>query len=324
MQTRRLGSSNLDRIGKETLEIVPLVFGGNVFGWTADEATSFRLLDAFVDRGFDAIDTANVYSKWVPGHKGGESETILGKWFAKSGKRDKVKLFTKVGMEMPDGGKGLKKAYILKSVEESLQRLQTDTIDLYQSHQDDKDTPIDETLEAYAELIRSGKVRAIGASNYTGARLREALEIASREGLPAYTCLQPEYNLYDRANYENDLAPVVAESGIGCIPYFSLASGFLTGKYKSLADTQGAARGSRVEKYFDDRGMRILKALDEVSAETGAKQATVALAWVLAQPTITAPIASATKVEQLDALFAAVDLGLTEEQEKKLTKASAY
>ena len=324
METRRLGSTNLNRVGNETLEIVPLVFGGNVFGWTADEATSFRLLDAFVDRGFDAVDTANVYSYWVPGHKGGESETILGKWFARSGKRDKVKLLTKVGSEMPNEGKGLRKDYILRAVEASLQRLQTDTIDLYQSHTDDKDTPLDETLEAYAELLKSGKVRAIGASNYSGARLREAMEIASRNKLPQYTTLQPEYNLYDRQQYETDLAPVAEEYGLGVIPYFSLASGFLTGKYRSIEDTQGKSRGTRVEKYLNDRGQRILDALNKVSQETGAKQATVALAWLLAQPTITAPIASATSVEQLDDLLAAPDLGLTAEQMKLLTDASVY
>lgn len=324
METRRLGNSNLDRVGSSNLEIVPLVFGGNVFGWTADEATSFRLLDAFVDRGFDAVDTANVYSAWVPGHQGGESETIIGKWFAKSGKRDKVKLLTKVGMKMPDGGQGLKKDYMVRSVDESLKRLQTEYIDLYQSHQDDKETPLEETLGAYAELMQAGKVRAIGASNYSGARLREAMEIARKEKLPAYVSLQPEYNLHDRQGYETDLEPVAAQYGLGVIPYFSLASGFLTGKYKSVEDTRGKNRGSRVEKYFDERGMRILKALDEVSRESGAKQATVALAWLLAQPTVTAPIASATNTEQLEDLFAAVELGLTEEQVKKLNEASAY
>ena len=310
-------------LGKSGLEIVPLVFGGNVFGWTADEATSFRLLDAFVDRGFDAIDTANVYSVWIPGHHGGESETILGKWFAQSGKRDKVVLATKVGFKMGDGSQGLKKDYILRSVEDSLKRLQTDVIDLYQSHTDDQETPIEETLSAYDQLLKSGKVRAIGASNYKGARLAEAEQVAQNHGLPAYTTLQPEYNLYDRQAYETDLAPVAEKFGLGVIPYFSLASGFLTGKYQSLEDTKGAKRGSRVEKYFDNRGMRILKALKQVSEETGAQQASVALAWLLAQPTITAPIASATSVEQMDALFAAVDLKLTQAQVKSLTEASS-
>lgn len=315
MQKRKLGTSGL--------EIVPLVFGGNVFGWTADEARSFELLDAFVDRGFDAIDTANVYSVWIPGHQGGESETIIGKWFGQSGKRDKVVLATKVGYKMGDGTQGLRKEYILRSVEDSLKRLQTDHIDLYQSHTDDQETPLEETLGAYQELIASGKVRAIGASNYKGPRLAEALKVSAANNLPSYTTLQPEYNLYDRQAYETDLAPVAEEFHIGVIPYFSLASGFLTGKYQSLADTKGAKRGSRVEKYFDDRGMRILKALRQVSEETGAQQASVALAWLLAQPTITAPIASATSVEQLDALFAAVDLKLSAAQVQALTDASS-
>lgn len=316
MQRRPLGSSGLT--------IVPLVLGGNVFGWTIDEAKSFEILDAFVDRGFNCIDTADVYSSWVPGHTGGESETILGKWFARSGKRDKVILATKVGMEMPNVGKGLKKDYILREVEQSLKRLQTDAIDLYQSHKDDESTPIDETLEAYAQLIRDGKVRAIGASNYKGARLTEAMETVKRRNLPAYTTLQPDYNLYDRQDYEADLEPVAAKYSLGVIPYFSLASGFLTGKYQSLEDTQGKKRGSRVEKYFDGRGMKILAALKQVAAETGAEQATIALAWLLAQPTITAPIASATSPKQLEALFAAVDLKLTDAQLKTLTDASAY
>jgi aryl-alcohol dehydrogenase-like predicted oxidoreductase len=316
MQTRTLGHSGLS--------IVPLVLGGNVFGWTIDETQSFAVLDAFVARGFNAIDTADVYSAWVPGNKGGESETILGKWFARSGKRDKVILATKVGMEIPNVGKGLKKDYILREVEQSLKRLQTDVIDLYQSHKDDESTPLDETLEAYAELIKQGKVRAIGASNYKGARLTAALETAKQKNLPAYSTLQPEYNLYDRKSYETDLAPVAAKYGLGVIPYFSLASGFLTGKYQSLEDTKGKKRGSRVEKYFDDRGKKILAALKEVSAETGAQQASIALAWLLEQPTITAPIASATSPKQLEALFAAVDLKLTGAQLKTLTDASAY
>lgn len=310
-------------LGKSGLEIVPLVFGGNVFGWTADEATSFRLLDTFVHRGFDAVDTANVYSTWVPGHQGGESETILGKWFQQSGKRDKVMLATKVGFKMGDGSQGLRKEYILRSAEESLKRLRTDRIDLYQSHTDDQETPLGEMLAAYEELISSGKVRAIGASNYKSGRLAKAEETAEQHGLPRYTTLQPEYNLYDRQPYEQDLAPVAERFGLGVIPYFSLASGFLTGKYQSLEETKGAKRGSRVEKYFDDRGMRILKALKQVSEETGAAQASVALAWLLAQPTVTAPIASATNTEQMEALFAAVDLELSEAQVKALTEASS-
>jgi aryl-alcohol dehydrogenase-like predicted oxidoreductase len=316
MQTRKLG--------KTDLEIVPLVLGGNVFGWTIDEAQSFEVLDAFVDRGFNCIDTADVYSTWMPGHQGGESETIIGKWFARSGKRNNVVLATKVGMEMKSGSKGLAKKYILEEVEQSLKRLRTDHIDLYQSHIDDESTPLEETLEAYGRLIEQGKVRVIGASNYKGARLVEALELAEKSGLPAYRALQPEYNLYARKGYEEDLAPVAAKYGIGVIPYFSLAAGFLTGKYQSLDDTKDAKRGTRVTKYFDERGMRILKALKDVSDGASAEQATVALAWLLAQPTVTAPIASATSVEQMQALFAAVELKLSEAQLRVLNEASAY
>ncbi len=311
-------------LGKSGLEIAPLMFGGNVFGWTADEATSFRLLDAFVDRGFNAIDTANVYSVWISGHHGGESETILGKWFHRSGKRSQVVLATKVGFKMGDGSQGLRRQYILHAVEESLQRLQTEVIDLYQSHTDDQAVPLEETLGAYDELLRSGKVRAIGASNYKGDRLREAEQVARQHGLPAYTTLQPEYNLYDRKAYETDLAPVAKEFGLGVIPYFALASGFLTGKYQSLEDTKRAKRGSRVEKYFDDRGLRILKALRQVSEETGARQASIALAWLMAQPTVTAPIASATSTEQLEDLFAAADLQLSGAHLQTLSEASSW
>ena len=316
LPTRKLGHSNL--------EVAPLMLGGNVFGWTIDAATSFTILDAFTDAGFNFIDTADVYSRWKPGNHGGESETILGQWFARSGKRDKVILATKVGMDMGDGKKGLARSYILNAAEDSLRRLQTDYIDLYQSHTDDASTPIHETLEAYQQLIQQGKVRLIGASNYNAPRLREAIELAQRENLPVYQTLQPEYNLYDREKFEADLQPAAKELGLDVIPYFSLASGFLTGKYKSKEDTKGANRGSRVEKYFDDRGMKILKALDEVAAETGANQATISLAWLLAQPTILAPIASATSTKQLGALLAAPDLKLSEAQLTKLTHASAY
>jgi aryl-alcohol dehydrogenase-like predicted oxidoreductase len=316
MQTRRLGDTEL--------EIVPVVFGGNVFGWTVDEARSFELLDAWVDRGFNCIDTADVYSVWMPGHVGGESETIIGKWLKQSGKRDEVVLLTKVGMEMKSGGKGLSKKYILEEVEQSLKRLQTDRIDLYQSHKDDESVALEETLEAYAQLIDEGKVRYVGASNYKGARLAEAEKLAEREKLPAYKTLQPEYNLYDRQGYEEDLAAVAERYGLGVIPYFSLASGFLTGKYQSVEDAKGKNRETRVQKYFDERGMKILKALKKVSAETGAEQAAVSLAWLLEQPTITAPIASATNTQQMEALFAAVDLKLSAAQVALLTDASAY
>ena len=316
MHTRNLGDTDL--------AIVPVVFGGNVFGWTVDEARSFELLDAWVDRGFNCIDTADVYSTWVPGHMGGESETIIGKWLKQSDKRDQVVLLTKVGMEMKSGGKGLSKKYILEEVEASLRRLQTDRIDLYQSHKDDESVPLEETLEAYAQLIDEGKVRYIGASNYKGARLAEAEELAEREKLPAYKTLQPEYNLHDRQGYEEDLAPVAEKYGLGVIPYFSLASGFLTGKYQSAEDAKGKNREGRVQKYFDERGMKILKALKKVSEETGAEQAAVSLAWLLEQPTITAPIASATNTQQMEALFAAVDLKLSAAQMALLTDASAY
>ena len=316
MQTRKLGDTEL--------EIVPVVFGGNVFGWTVDEARSFELLDAWVDRGFNCIDTADVYSTWVPGHVGGESETIIGKWLKQGGKRDQVVLLTKVGFEMKSGGKGLSKKYILEEVEQSLKRLQTDRIDLYQSHTDDQSVPLEETLEAYAQLIDEGKVRYIGASNYKGARLAEAEELAEREKLPAYKTLQPDYNLHDRQGYEQDLAAVAEKYRLGVIPYFSLASGFLTGKYQSAEDAKGKNRETRVQKYFDERGMKILKALKKVSEETGAEQAAVSLAWLLEQPTITAPIASATNTQQMEALFAAAELKLSAAQMALLTDASAY
>ncbi len=316
LQTRQLGQSNL--------QVVPFMLGGNVFGWTIDAATSFAILDAFTGAGFNFIDTADVYSRWKAGNQGGESETILGQWFARSGKRDKVILATKVGMDMGNGKKGLARKYILQAAEDSLRRLQTDYIDLYQSHTDDKSTPLDETLEAYQQLIKEGKVRVIGASNYKGDRLREAIAVAERENMPIYQTLQPEYNLYDRKEFEIDLQPVAQEFGISVIPYYSLASGFLTGKYKSKEDTKGANRGAKVEKYFDNRGVKILKALDEVAAETGASQATIALAWLLEQPTILAPIASATSARQLESLTAAPSLRLSDAALAKLYQASSY
>ncbi len=316
MQTRTLGTSQI--------QVVPLMLGGNVFGWTIDAPTSFAILDAFADRGFNFIDTADVYSRWAPGHHGGESETILGQWFKQSGKRDQIVLATKVGMDMGDGKQGLAKRYILEEVEASLKRLQTDHIDLYQSHLDDESTPLQETLEAYHQLIQQGKVRIIGASNYKAPRLTEAIEIAQKQNLPMYQTLQPEYNLYRREDYETHLAPIADKFHLGVIPYFSLASGFLTGKYKTKEDAKGAKRESQVSKYFDARGEKILKALDEVATPTGAKQATIALAWLLAQPTITAPIASATSITQLESLFAAVDLKLDPADLDKLTQASAY
>ena len=317
METRRLGTTNL--------QVAPLMLGGNVFGWTIDAETSFRILDAFVDAGFNFIDTADVYSAWKPGNAGGgQSETILGEWFKRSGKRDKVVLATKVGMDLGEGKKGLARDYIIRAAEASLKRLQTDHIDLYQSHTDDQSVPLEETLSAYRALIEQGKVSVIGASNYKADRLREALQIAKKESLPCYQTLQPEYNLYDRRDFEQNLQPVAKELDLGVVPYFSLASGFLTGKYKTKADSEGKNRGSRVARYFDERGMKILKALEEVANETGTAQASISLAWLLAQSTILAPIASATSTDQLEALLAAPKLKLTEAQLQKLTDASAY
>jgi len=312
------------KLGKSGLEIAPIVFGGNVFGWTADEATSFRLLDAFVAAGFNAVDTADVYSKWVPGNKGGESETIVGKWLKRSGKRQSVVIATKVGSDMAQGKKGLSKGYILTAVEDSLQRLQTDCIDLYQSHVDDADTPLDETLEAYAQLIQQGKVRAIGASNYDAKRLEEALQISKKKSLPRYESLQPHYNLYERAGFETELAPLCLRENIGVIPYFSLASGFLAGKYRSEADLAKSARASFVKKYLNERGFRILGALDQVAKTHGSTPTQVALAWLLAQPSVTAPIASVTNLDQLHELLSAADLKLDPESLEKLNLASAY
>jgi aryl-alcohol dehydrogenase-like predicted oxidoreductase len=299
------------RIGRSELVVAPLCFGGNVFGWTADEATSFALLDAFVAQGFDFIDTADVYSRWAPGNQGGESETIIGRWLKRSGKRDRVVIATKVGMEMGPDRKGLSRRWIRQSVEDSLRRLQTDRIDLYQAHRDDPETPLEETLGAFAELIREGKVRAIGASNYGAARLAEALATSARAGLPRYESLQPEYNLYDRAGYEGELETLCREHQLGVIPYYSLASGFLTGKYRSPADAGKSPRGQDIAaKYLNERGRRILAALDAAAARHGATPAQVALAWLIARPGITAPIASATSLAQLEELAGAVRLRL--------------
>jgi aryl-alcohol dehydrogenase-like predicted oxidoreductase len=305
------------------LKIAPLVLGGNVFGWTVDESTSFSLLDAFVSAGFDCIDTADVYSKFVPGNKGGESETIIGRWLRARGKREDVVLATKVGMSMGADRQGLSKRYITQAVEDSLARLQTDYIDLYQAHQDDPTTPLDETLEAFDALIKSGKVRAIGASNYTGARLGEALRISGAHGLPRYQTLQPLYNLYDRSDYETDLEPVCTDNAIGVIPYFSLASGFLTGKYRSKADLTKSKRGSLVQSKLDARGLKILAALDQVSTDLQSTPTRVALAWLLARPSITAPIASATSLSQLDELLASTRLALSASAIESLNHASA-
>ncbi len=310
-------------LGNSGLEVAPLAFGGNVFGWTADESTSFRLLDAFVAAGGNLIDTADVYSTWVPGHQGGESENILGKWLHRSGNRDKVLIATKVGKDMGAGRSGLSKPYILRAAEDSLRRLRTDRIDLYQSHADDPGTPLEETMEAYAELVRQGKVRAIGASNFSAGRLAESLDAGARLGFPVYRCLQPLYNLYDRSAYEKELEPLCLDKGLGVIPYFSLASGFLTGKYRSETDLAGRARAGFVKNYLNDRGFRILDALERVAAEHRTIPAAVSLAWLIARPGITAPIASATSVKQLDDLIGATRLELDPASIERLDLASA-
>ncbi len=311
-------------LGHSTLKITPLAFGGDVFGWTADEQTSFALLDAFVDAGFNFIDTADNYARWANNGVGGQSETILGRWFAKTGKRDLVVLATKVGGEMDENRKGLSKAYILREVEESLQRLQTDYIDLYQAHFDDEKTPQEETLEAFNELVTQGKVRAIGASNFSAQRLRSALKISESRGFARYETLQPEYNLYEREGFERELAPLCEAEAIAVIPYFSLAAGFLTGKYRSTADLHGRARAGMVDKYLNPRGMRILEALDTVASDLGATPAQVALAWLITRPAITAPIASATSLQQLHDLMRSVELHLDSTALATLDAASAY
>jgi len=299
------------------------MLGGNVFGFTADDATSFAILDAFVAGGGNFIDTADVYSIWVPGHKGGESETVLGKWFKRSGRRDKVVLATKVGMQMSPDRKGLRGDYIVRAVEESLSRLQTEYIDLYFSHTDDATTPLEETLTAYEQLIKSGKVRAIGASNYSTDRLVEALDVSRRKSLPSYQVLQPQYNLCERNEFEGSLEAACVEHSLGVVTYFSLASGFLTGKYRSEADLQQSVRGRSVAKYLDDRGLRILSAVEAVATARGATPAQVALAWLMGRPSVTAPIASATSVTQVEELLGAMQLVLDAESIDKLNQASA-
>ncbi|MBS9719103.1 aldo/keto reductase [Tianweitania sp. BSSL-BM11] len=311
-------------LGKTGLEIAPLVFGGNVFGWTADEQTSFKVLDAFVDHGFNAIDTADVYSAWVDGNKGGESETILGKWLkANPAKRDKVAIFTKVGSDMGEPGhKGLSSSWISQAADASLKRLQTDHIDLYFSHWPDADTPYEETLGAYQQLLDAGKIKSVGASNLDAAQLQEALSVAKTKNLPRYDVLQPEYNLYDRSAFDGPLRDLCMREGLGVVTYFSLASGFLSGKYRSKDDLKKSKRGNAVEKYLDDRGQAILRALDQVSETHGAQPAEVALAWIIARPGVTAPIASATSVEQVESFAKAASLKLSEDDLAALDKAS--
>jgi aryl-alcohol dehydrogenase-like predicted oxidoreductase len=311
------------KVGRSGITVAPLALGGNVFGWTVDEPAAFAILDAFVAAGFELIDTADVYPRWVPGNQGGESEAIIGNWMKQRKNRQKIVIATKVGSEMGPGLRGLSRVRILRAVEDSLRRLQTDHIDLYQSHQDDPSVPIQETLGAYEQLIREGKVRAIGASNFTLKRLAQSHAISEEKGLPRYESLQPLYNLYDRAEFERTLAPFCQEKGIGVISYYGLAGGFLTGKYRSVKDLSKSVRGQRVGSYLTERGFKILAALDQVSMRYEVVPATAALAWVMAQTGITAPIASATSVEQLKALVEAAKLELDKEALELLDKASA-
>jgi aryl-alcohol dehydrogenase-like predicted oxidoreductase len=309
-------------LGQSSLEVPPITFGCNVFGWTADETTSFALLDAWLGAGFNFLDTADAYSRWHPGNTGGDSELIIGKWLKERGNRDKIILATKLGIEMAPGKKGLSKAYMQTAVEDSLRRLQTDYIDLYQSHRDDPDTPIEETLSSYADLIKQGKVREIGASNFSVARLAEALKISKAKGLPRYQSLQPRYSLVERGEFEGAVEDLCLAEKIGVIGYYSLASGFLTGKYKSRADAAGRARSSRVEKYFNDYGFGVIKALEEVGQRYDAKPGQIAIAWLIARPSVTAPIASATNLEQLAELVEAAEIDLDAESIQKLDAAS--
>ena len=312
-------------LGSSGLHVTPLALGGNVFGWTADEATSFSLLDAFVEAGGVLVDTADTYSRWVPGHAGGESETVIGAWLRrKPSSRERIVLATKVGMDMGPGGKGLSAAHIQRSVDASLRRLGVDRIDLYQAHQDDPDTPLEETLGAFAEVIAAGKVRSIGASNYSAPRLAEALAVSARLGLPRFETLQPHYNLMERALYEAELEPLCRREGLGVINYFGLARGFLTGKYRSEADLAKSPRGGGVKPYLNERGFGVLTALETIAAQTGTTLAQVALAWQMARPGLTAPIASATSLPQLAELTAAMKLALTPDQIAALDRASAW
>ena len=309
-------------LGRSGLRIAPLVLGGNVFGWTADEKASFAVLDAFVAGGGNAIDTADMYSTWVPGHAGGgQSETVIGKWLKRRGRRDDVLILTKVGMELGPDQKGLSRARIHQAIDASLRRLGTDYVDLYQSHKDDETLPVTEPLEAYAALLKAGKIRAIGASNFAPARLQAALAASAAQGLPRYECLQPEYNLYQRADFEQNLLPVVQAAGLGVIPYFGLASGFLTGKYRTEADLAKSIRGGSIgPKYLNDKGRALLAAMDIVAETHRATLAQVALAWLMQAPGITAPIASATSEGQVVELLEANELQLTAEDIGRLDK----
>jgi aryl-alcohol dehydrogenase-like predicted oxidoreductase len=315
---------NKRKLGDSGIEVAPLAFGGNVFGWTVDEAQSFRLLDEFVARGFNLVDTADVYSAWAPGNRGGESETILGKWMKQRGNRNRVVLATKVGKEMGPGRKGLSRKYIREAVEDSLKRLQTDFIDLYQSHDDDLSVPPAEALETFAGLIQEGKVRAIGASNFNAQRLQENLEISRVNGLPRYEALQPKFNLYDRIDFEKELEPLCVKEAIGVLSYYSLASGFLTGKYRSEKDLSKSARGQGNKKFLNQRGFRILAALDEIAGSFGTTPAAVSIAWLIARPSVTAPIASATTLEQLNDLVRGAEMKLDAASVATLDEASKW
>jgi aryl-alcohol dehydrogenase-like predicted oxidoreductase len=310
------------KLGKSSIEVAPLAFGGNVFGWTADQAMSFRLLDGFVAAGFNFIDTADVYARWAPGNSGGESETIIGNWLKARGNRAKVVIATKLGIEMAPGKKGLSRAYMMQAVEASLHRLQTDYIDLYQSHRDDPDTSIEETLAAYQTLIQQGKVRIIGASNFTAPRLAASLETSARLGLPRYETLQPHYNLVERSGFEGELEALCLKETVGVIGYYSLASGFLTGKYRTAADTSGRVRGAGAAKYLNEQGFRTLAALDEVAQAHDAKPGQIALAWLIARPSVTAPIVSATSLDQLAELVKVPEIKLTPAEIARIDVAS--
>lgn len=311
------------QLGNTDLQVYPIAFGGNVFGWTLDEKKSFELLNGFTNAGFNFIDTADVYSTWVPGNKGGESETIIGKWMKEKKNRQDIILTTKVGSDMGEG-RTLKKEYILRAVENSLKRLQTDYLDLYQTHFDDLSTPVEETLEAYAQLVKEGKIRWIGASNMSVERLKESLATSAEKGLPSYETFQPHYNLYERESYENGLEPVCLGHNLGVITYYSLESGFLTGKYRTKADLNKSPRGGNMEQYFNERGMKILAALDKVSGEYNTTPAAVSLAWLIQRPSVAAPIVSATSLGQLDSIIQAPELNLDANAIGLLTSASAW
>ena len=310
------------QLGQSSLHVYPITFGGNVFGWTADQDMSFKLLDAFVAAGFNFIDSADVYSRWHPGNKGGESETIIGHWLKARGGRDKVIIATKLGIEMAPGKKGLSRKYMMQAVEDSLRRLQTDYIDLYQSHRDDPDTEIEETLSAYADLVKQGKVREIGASNFSADRLAASLKVSTDKGLPRYQSLQPQYSLVERGEFEGALEDLCLKEKIGVIGYYSIASGFLTGKYRSEADMEGRARGPRVQKYLNDYGFGVIAALDEVAKKHNAKPVQIAMAWLIARPSVTAPIASATNLDQLAELLKSAEVKLDAADIAKIDAAS--